>query len=129
MIGVHGNGLTSLLWMQPGPSATVIEIFQPTGISLDYQVAAQVIGIEHYGVWKDRYARRAASFVVSSDTRRLSNFRSNSGQKPARHRPKGFHGNQIPVHGLTVAALCIERITAPTRMSSKMRASGASARM
>ena len=27
MMGVHGNGLTSLLWMRPSPRSTVIEFF------------------------------------------------------------------------------------------------------
>ena len=29
MMGVHGNGLTSLVWMRPTPRATVIEFFVP----------------------------------------------------------------------------------------------------
>ncbi|KAG8986667.1 hypothetical protein FRB93_005189 [Tulasnella sp. JGI-2019a] len=102
MIGTHGNGLTSMLWMRPSPSATVIEIYYPPGFSTDYSVPARVLGIEHYGVWNGRY------------------FRSNSEHKPERNQPDGFHGDQIPVDGPTIAALCLERIVHPTLLASKM---------
>jgi hypothetical protein len=35
MMGVHGNGLTSLLWMTPTPQSTVIEFFCPSGFAFD----------------------------------------------------------------------------------------------
>ncbi|KAG8981615.1 hypothetical protein FRB94_006688 [Tulasnella sp. JGI-2019a] len=101
LIGVHGNGLTSLLWMKPGPSATLIEISFPNGFASDYQAPARDIGIQYYGVWNDHY------------------FWGDSEHKPRRHQPKGFHANAIPVDGPTVAALCVERITKPTSHSSK----------
>ncbi|KAG8848042.1 hypothetical protein FRB96_001334 [Tulasnella sp. 330] len=102
MIGVHGNGLSSLLWMKPSPSATVIEIFFPPGFETDYSVPARVLGIEHYGVWGDRY------------------FRTESEHKPRRHQPDGFHRDQIPADGPTIAALCVERIQHSTLLSSKL---------
>ncbi len=37
MLGVHGNGLTHLLWMKPTPRATVIEFFFPQGFAHDYE--------------------------------------------------------------------------------------------
>jgi hypothetical protein len=37
MMGVHGNGLTHLLWMKPTPRATVIEFFYPQGFAHDYE--------------------------------------------------------------------------------------------
>ena len=40
--------------MDPDPRATVIEIFRPGGFSADYQVPAEVLGFEHYGIWNDR---------------------------------------------------------------------------
>ena len=54
-MGVHGNGLTSLLWMKPTPRATVIEFFYPNGFAKDYQWTAQALGIRHYGVWDKEY--------------------------------------------------------------------------
>ena len=35
MMGVHGNGLTSLVWMKPTPRSTVIEFFFPQGFAHD----------------------------------------------------------------------------------------------
>ncbi|KAG8888546.1 hypothetical protein FRB98_007411 [Tulasnella sp. 332] len=102
LIGVHGNGLTSLLWMQPNPSATVIEIFFANGFASDYQVPARDVGIEHYGVWNDHY------------------FRSMSEHKPKRHQPRGFHDKGILAHGPTIAELCLQRIMQPERLASKM---------
>ena len=55
MIGVHGNGLTHLLWMDAqNPRSTVIELFYPGGFSADYEFTARSIGIRHYGVWDDQ---------------------------------------------------------------------------
>lgn len=55
-----------------------------------------------------------------------SYFRSNTADKPERHQPKGFHENHIPVDGLTVAALCVERINSPHELSSNMKGEGQS---
>lgn len=44
MIGVHGNGLTHLLWMPLTPLTTVMEIFYPTGFAKDYEWTARVLG-------------------------------------------------------------------------------------
>ncbi|KAG8888382.1 hypothetical protein FRB98_007777 [Tulasnella sp. 332] len=102
MIGVHGNGLSSLLWMRPSPIATVIEIYFPPGFSADYAIPARILGIEHYGVWGDRY------------------FRTESEHRPKQQQPDGFHRDKIPADGPTIAALCVERINHPTRLSSKI---------
>lgn len=53
MMGVHGNGLTALLWMRPTDRSTVVEFFFPTGFAFDYQYTAHALGIKHYGVWND----------------------------------------------------------------------------
>ena len=53
-MGVHGNGLTALIWMQQTPQATVMEFFYPEGFSYDYQATAQALNIKHYGFWEDR---------------------------------------------------------------------------
>ncbi|KAF9230729.1 hypothetical protein BU15DRAFT_91056 [Melanogaster broomeanus] len=36
MMGIHGNGLTSLVWMKPSPRATVIEFFYPGGFAATF---------------------------------------------------------------------------------------------
>jgi hypothetical protein len=47
MIGVHGNGLTHLLWMKPG--STLVEMF-PAGLFLtDYQFNSEFAGLKHFG--------------------------------------------------------------------------------
>lgn len=35
MLGVHGNGLTHLIWMPPTPRSTVIEMFFKGGFARD----------------------------------------------------------------------------------------------
>lgn len=55
MMGVHGNGLTSLLWMRPTSRSTVIEFFYPKGIAFDYEWTTRAVGMTHYGVWNDKY--------------------------------------------------------------------------
>ena len=53
-MGVHGNGLTALLWMQPNHAkATVFEFFYPQGFAEDYEYTARLLGIKHYGWWND----------------------------------------------------------------------------
>jgi len=48
MIGVHGNGLTNLLWLPP--HATVIEIF-PEGVHhYDYQMMAEIVHLDYFGL-------------------------------------------------------------------------------
>jgi len=49
-IGVHGNGLTHILWMDPGPKKAVFE-FQPATCTVtDYTPLAQAAGVQHYMV-------------------------------------------------------------------------------
>ena len=54
MMGVHGNGLTSLVWMKPTPQTTVIEFFYPKGFAHDYEYTSRALGMVHYGVWNDK---------------------------------------------------------------------------
>ena len=54
-MGVHGNGLTSLVWMKPTARSTVIEFFIPGGIAFDYEYTTRALGMVHYGVWDDVY--------------------------------------------------------------------------
>jgi len=53
MMGVHGNGLTSLVWMRPSPRATVMEFFFPGGFAHDYEYTTGALGMVHYGFWDD----------------------------------------------------------------------------
>jgi hypothetical protein len=51
MMGVHGNGLTSLVWMKPSPRSTVMEFFFPGGFAHDYEYTTRALGMVHYGFW------------------------------------------------------------------------------
>jgi len=55
MMGVHGNGLTSLIWMKPSPRATVMEFFYPEGFAHDYEYTTRALGMVHYGFWNSAY--------------------------------------------------------------------------
>ncbi|KAK4683449.1 hypothetical protein P7C73_g6815, partial [Tremellales sp. Uapishka_1] len=91
MMGVHGNGLTHLLWMNnQNPRATVIEFFFPGGFAEDYEFTSRALGIKHYGMWKDE------SFT-SPDTPQVA-------------YPEGFQGNEIPLSGKAVAELVVHRL-------------------
>jgi len=90
-MGVHGNGLTSLVWMKPTPQSTVIEFFFPQGFAHDYEYTARGLGMMHFGFW---------------DSRRFT-----SPGFPPRKYPEGFQGNAIPIDGAAVARLCVGRIT------------------
>ncbi|KAG8878864.1 hypothetical protein FRB97_002151 [Tulasnella sp. 331] len=90
MLGVHGNGLTHLVWMPSTPLSTVIEIFYPGGFARDYEWTARALGHRHYGIRNDTYS-------TYPDTPRVD-------------YPEGFQGNSIPVHGPTVAKLIQDRV-------------------
>jgi hypothetical protein len=78
MMGVHGNGLTHLLWMNTqNPRSTVIEFFYPGGFAEDYEFTSRALGIKHYGVWDDQV-------FTSPDI-------------PPVAYPDGFQGNEIPL--------------------------------
>jgi hypothetical protein len=55
MMGVHGNGLTSLIWMKPSPRSTVIEFFFPGGFAFDYEYTTRALGMVHYGFWGPQF--------------------------------------------------------------------------
>jgi hypothetical protein len=54
MMGVHGNGLTSLVWMKPTARSTVMEFFYPEGFAHDYEWTTRALGMVHYGFWGNR---------------------------------------------------------------------------
>ncbi|KAI0825949.1 hypothetical protein BC629DRAFT_1277031 [Irpex lacteus] len=91
MMGVHGNGLTSLLWMRPTPRSTVMEFFFPGGFAHDYEYTTRALGMVHYGFWGD-------SAFTRPDV-------------PPVAYPPGFQGNEIPIDGALVARLCVERLS------------------
>ncbi|KIY69339.1 hypothetical protein CYLTODRAFT_393975 [Cylindrobasidium torrendii FP15055 ss-10] len=91
MMGVHGNGLTALLWMNPTPRSTVIEFFFPGGFAHDYEYTTRALGMKHYGFWGSEY-------FTSPDV-------------PLPAYVEGFQGNSIPVDGEVVARICRERLS------------------
>ena len=57
MLGVHGNGLTHLVFMKPNRASTVIELFYPGGFAHDYHWTTRSLGMTHVAVWNDRFIR------------------------------------------------------------------------
>ncbi|KAF5383177.1 hypothetical protein D9615_004897 [Tricholomella constricta] len=92
-VGVHGNGLTHELWMPPSDRSTVIEIFHPEGYSFDYELLARNMGHRHYAIWND-------TIITYPDGKYHDGVNHN----------EHFHGNDIPVHGPTVAKIVRERL-------------------
>lgn len=93
MMGLHGNGLTHLLWMNAqNPRATVIEFFYPGGFAYDYEFTARALGIKHFGIWDDQT-------FSAPDT-------------PQPGYPDGFQGNEIPLNGRVVRELVEKRLLA-----------------
>ncbi|KAL4071258.1 hypothetical protein V8B97DRAFT_1871259 [Scleroderma yunnanense] len=95
MMGVHGNGLTALLWMKQSSRTTVMEFFYPGGFTRDYQNTAYSLGMNYYGWWGN------TSFT--------------SENLPHRAYPDGFQGNEIPIDGTAVAKACLEILQAQNR--------------
>lgn len=46
IVAPHGAGLTNAVYCQPGTK--IIEIFSPTGVSINYWLLANVVGLEYY---------------------------------------------------------------------------------
>ncbi|KAJ7016649.1 hypothetical protein C8F04DRAFT_1280915 [Mycena alexandri] len=93
LLGVHGNGLTHLVMMQPTRISTVIEMFYPGGFAHDYQWTTRALGMKHFAVWNDQYRTEGLGEG-----------------KPKVDYPEGFQGNSIPVDGRTVARLIEDRV-------------------
>lgn len=91
MMGVHGNGLTHLIWMNNlNPRATVMEFFYPGGFAEDYEFTSRALGVRHYGWWGSE------SFTYPNT--------------PPVAYPDGFQGNDIPLNGKAVAELIEQRL-------------------
>ncbi|KAJ6505304.1 hypothetical protein C8R45DRAFT_972313 [Mycena sanguinolenta] len=93
LIGVHGNGLTHLVMMQPTRISTVIEMFFPQGFAHDYQWTTSALGMKHFAVWNDTYRTEGLGEG-----------------KPNVDYPEGFQGNEIPAHGPSIAKLIEDRV-------------------
>ncbi len=111
MLGVHGNGLTHLLWMPATPQSAVIEMFIRDGFARDCerwqkrtlvheivetdrvltdQWTAQHLGIKHFAVRHDTFA--------------------SAPKEPKVDYPEGFQGIGITVVGEVVAQLIDDRL-------------------
>jgi len=93
MIGVHGNGLSHLLWMPLTPLTTVMEIFIPGGFAKDYEWTSRALGMTHYSIWND-----------------TAYMHPNEPKVAYPEGDDGFHSTQIPVHGPSVVRLIERRI-------------------
>ena len=121
MMGVHGNGLTSLVWMKPTSQTTVIEFFYPKGFAHDYEYTSRALGMVHYGVWNDKCVPPfciAASAHLDNVTRtavlaHVLDRTFTNPEVPRVNYPEGFQGNSIPLNGEVVAKLCLERLQLP----------------
>ncbi|KIY49159.1 hypothetical protein FISHEDRAFT_65520 [Fistulina hepatica ATCC 64428] len=86
LLGVHGNGLTHLVFMPPTKLSAVVEIFYPDGFAYDYQWTTNALGMRHFAVWNDTST-------------------SLPNPPPRVNYPPGFQDNEIPVYGPYVAQL------------------------
>lgn len=115
MLGVHGNGLTHLLWMPATPRSAVIEMYFRGGFARDCKSSSSIIlnllrpayriqltsiidqwtahclGIRHYGVRHDEFYTAPVL--------------------PEVEYPEGFHGTEITVDGPFVAQLIEDRLS------------------
>ena len=111
MMGVHGNGLTSLLWMRPSPRSTVIEFFYPKGFAFDYEYTTRALGMTHYGVWNDKYVSYSSASLIPCTNFFYKRVFTQPEVPHQQHYPEGFQGNDIPLDGVAVAKLVHKRLT------------------
>jgi len=90
LVGVHGNGLSHVLWLAPSRYTTVVEIFFPQGFTHDYEWTTRAMGGRHIAIWNDTYH-------TYPDTPRVG-------------YPEGFQGSSIPVYGPSVAKVIEDRL-------------------
>ena len=109
MLGIHGNGLTHLVWMPLTPLSTVIEIFVPGGFAKDYEWTARSLGMKHFAVWNDTYVPPSFSFPLTSNSPLSSRYATHP-TEPKVDYPEGFQGDRIPAHGPSIAKLIEDRL-------------------
>ncbi|KAF8342741.1 uncharacterized protein EI90DRAFT_2902602 [Cantharellus anzutake] len=90
MLGVHGNGLTHAVWMDPRRKPVLMEFFAQDGFSTDYEYPMRQLGIEYYGWWGNKYFGHR--------------------ELPSVYMGGGFQGNNIRIDGMAVAAKIVEHI-------------------
>ncbi|KAF9653910.1 hypothetical protein BDM02DRAFT_3107056 [Thelephora ganbajun] len=90
LVGVHGNGLSHVLWLTPSRYLTVVEIFFPGGFTHDYEWTTRAMRGRHFAIWNDTYH-------TYPDT-------------PGVAYPEGFQGTSIPVYGPMVAKVIEDRL-------------------
>jgi hypothetical protein len=113
MLGLHGNGLTHLLWMQPNRLSTVIEIFCPNGFAHDYHWTTRALGMTHITVWNDTWVCYPVfmwTWTQLSDSIYNNSYITHP-DKPEVNYPECFQGKQIPVHGPALAQLIEDRVS------------------
>lgn len=102
MMGIHGNGLTHLLWMNAQNfHSTVIEFFFPGGFAEDYEFTARALGIKHFGVWDD------TTFTYPD--------------LPQIKYPEGFQGNEIPLSKFDLLCRMLAKLTGRRTSRSRSR--------
>ena len=110
LIGVHGNGLTHLIFMNPNRYSTVIEIFHPGGFAHDYEWTTRALGMTHLAVWNDTYVPH---FFLSFSFKVLDCYIHRHrayADKPEVSYPDGFQGNSIPVYGPYISQIIEDRV-------------------
>ncbi|KAJ7903574.1 hypothetical protein B0H14DRAFT_2665448 [Mycena olivaceomarginata] len=91
MLGVHGNGLTHLVFMKPTRVSAVVEMFIPGGFARDYEWTTRSLGMTHYSVWNNESFTHPHEPVLPD-------------------YPDGFHGPNIPLDGPFVARLIEQHV-------------------
>ncbi len=110
LLGVHGNGLTALLWMKVTPRSTVLEFFYPGGFAHDYEYTTRALGMVHYGFWGHRYVSSTRHSIFVSSSCLHDSYFSGADAPPVAY-PEGFQGNEIPIDGEVVAQLVHRRLS------------------
>ncbi|KAF9513775.1 hypothetical protein BS47DRAFT_1392986 [Hydnum rufescens UP504] len=88
MIGLHGNGLTHALWMDPNVRPVLMEFFCDQGYSSDYEFPMRQLGIAYYGWWNDKYFGHQ--------------------NLPQVNFPREFHANNIRIDAQAVVELILQ---------------------
>ena len=109
MLGVHGNGLTHLVWMKPTRFSTVIEIFYPQGFAHDYQWTSRALGMAHYAVWNDTWVLLWSYPWIQLIILWIFRYHTHPTELKVNY-PDGFQESNIPVYGPAIAKLIEGRV-------------------